>query len=574
LKNNSIKSELSTTIAPWAVNYYHDAFLPTDGKLMGRHSAGSSYLRAIAQEQYSELGVLIRNKNDQDSFMNLFKSFLKNDQKIDLTLIPSNLPELSNNFGGIFLGDPQLGNYSILRSNFGHHLYSLVGITHTTMSKGIMDFISEILIKPVQEWDSLICTSNCVKNSVDSLLIDYQKVLSDRIDIKNITLPELPIIPLGVHTEDFDFSEEDKLKTRQSMGIGPDDIALIFVGRLSFHAKAHHFPMYKALQEVAENYSGKKKIHLIQLGWFANDYISNIMKDDAKLICPDVECHFVDGLHQKNKNLVLSSSDIFISLTDNFQETFGLTPLEAMAAGKPVVVTDWDGYKDTVRNNEDGFTIPTISLRKGSGIDLIYNYFSNTINYDQYISFASQRVAVDIDHCIDKLKNLIDNPLLRKKMGENGKKRANKNFSWTSVMKSYCELRDHLDEKRNSIKLGQESSNYIKIYDPMSLFESYPTEILNKNHILKCKTDKKLSEDHYLFTSKSIKIVQNQNKLDGDYLELNPNIKVVNSIIDILLEKKHSLSEIYSLMNISENTINKTIIIMLKFDIIALEKKD
>ena len=49
------------------------------------------------------------------------------------------------------------------------------------------------------------------------------------------------------------------------------------------------------VSEVAENYSGKKKIHLIQLGWFANDYISNIMKDDAKLICPDVECHFVDG---------------------------------------------------------------------------------------------------------------------------------------------------------------------------------------------------------------------------------------------------------------------------------------
>ena len=101
---------------------------------MGRHSAGSSYLRAIAQEKYSELGVLIRNKNDQDSFMNLFKSFLKNDQKIDLTLIPSNLPELSNNFGGIFLGDPQLGNYSILRSNFGHHLYSLVAVSYTHLT--------------------------------------------------------------------------------------------------------------------------------------------------------------------------------------------------------------------------------------------------------------------------------------------------------------------------------------------------------------------------------------------------------------------------------------------------------
>jgi glycosyltransferase involved in cell wall biosynthesis len=30
-----------------------------------------------------------------------------------------------------------------------------------------------------------------------------------------------------------------------------------------------------------------------------------------------------------------------------------------MAAGIPVVVSDWDGYKDTVRDGVDGFRIPT-----------------------------------------------------------------------------------------------------------------------------------------------------------------------------------------------------------------------
>ena len=58
----------------------------------------------------------------------------------------------------------------------------------------------------------------------------------------------------------------------------------------------------------------------------------------------------------------LASSDIFISLSDNFQETFGITPLEGMASGLPVVVSDWDGYRDTVRDQIDGFTIPTITL--------------------------------------------------------------------------------------------------------------------------------------------------------------------------------------------------------------------
>tara|TARA_Y100001935_G_C17311322_1_gene516526 strand:+ start:1891 stop:3615 length:1725 start_codon:yes stop_codon:yes gene_type:complete len=571
-KSNIVENKIKKS--PWAVYYHNDAFIPSNGKLMGRHAAGSAFLRAIAKENYSEVGALVRNKVDQQNFINLFKSFLINDQKVDLKLFPWNLPYLSQEFGGIFIGDPSLGNYSILRSNFQHSQYSIVGITHTTMSKGIMDFIGDIIVKPVKEWDALICTSKCVKNSVDTLLSEYKNIISDRLEISNVTLPELPIIPLGVHSEDFNFSNEDKIKLRNKMGINPEDIALAFVGRLSFHAKAHHFPMYKALQEVAEKYNGQRKIHLIQIGWFANDYIANIIQGEAKLICPDVICHFVDGLDQNIKNLTLSSSNIFISLTDNFQETFGLTPLEGMAAGLPVVVTDWDGYKDTVRNNKDGYTIPTVTLEKGGGIDLIYNYYSDITNYDQYISFASQRVAVDIDICIKRIMELIENPDLRKKMGESGKKRAESNFSWGTIMNSYSDLRDNLNKKRDSINLKQDTKSYMEIYDPMNLFSSYPTETLNENHKFKVKMDTNISEDHYLFTSKSIQIVQNKNKLDSDYLELNPDIDVVNSIISILLKENLSLRDIYKKLSFSKKIVNKTIIIMLKFDIIAHDKSD
>jgi glycosyltransferase involved in cell wall biosynthesis len=43
---------------------------------------------------------------------------------------------------------------------------------------------------------------------------------------------------------------------------------------------------------------------------------------------------------------------------DNVQETFGLAPVEAMAAGLPLIVSDWDGMKDTV-TPDVGFRIPT-----------------------------------------------------------------------------------------------------------------------------------------------------------------------------------------------------------------------
>ena len=42
-------------------------------------------------------------------------------------------------------------------------------------------------------------------------------------------------------------------------------------------------------------------------------------------------------------------------------ETFGLTPIEGMAAGLPVLHLTENGYKSTVRQNTDGFRVKTIS---------------------------------------------------------------------------------------------------------------------------------------------------------------------------------------------------------------------
>ncbi len=54
-------------------------------------------------------------------------------------------------------------------------------------------------------------------------------------------------------------------------------------------------------------------------------------------------------------------------LIDNMQESFGLTPIEAMAAGLPRVISDWDGYRDSVQHGEDGFLIRTIQPPRDTG---------------------------------------------------------------------------------------------------------------------------------------------------------------------------------------------------------------
>ena len=64
------------------------------------------------------------------------------------------------------------------------------------------------------------------------------------------------------------------------------------------------------------------------------------------MLCPEVQLHVLDGRGEKVRREIWSAADIFVSLVDNIQETFGLAPLEAMAAGLPTVVSDWDGFRD------------------------------------------------------------------------------------------------------------------------------------------------------------------------------------------------------------------------------------
>ena len=237
------------------------------------------------------------------------------------------------------------------RSRYGDSLWSLCGITHTTASTRAMDAIANLLTAPVQPWDALVCTSSSVQNNVRRILEAEAEYLKKRLGASKICIPKLPIIPLGLHTEEFTRSRPAILKARQKLNINPEDIVVLFVGRLAFHAKAHPLVMYQALERASA--ATGRNIVLVECGWYASSNIQKAFKSAASTACPSVRCVFLDGRDPKQLSLSWESADIFCSLSDNIQETFGITPIEAMAAGLPVIVSDWDGYRDTVRDGID-----------------------------------------------------------------------------------------------------------------------------------------------------------------------------------------------------------------------------
>ena len=195
-----------------------------------------------------------------------------------------------------------------------------------------------------------------------------------------------------------------------------------------------------------------------------------------------MQVHFLDGRTPEVQQDIWSIGDIFISLADNIQETFGLTPIEAMASGLPVIVTDWNGYKESVRDEVDGFRIPTMMAPLGCGKSIAESFSSHRINYNNYIGNVAIMTSVDIEACSQALVRLLSNPELRQRMGENGRSRARQVYDWSVVIKAYEELWQY----QSDLRLFEQFRSGVQVPtvpnplcdNPCRRFAHYPTGFL------------------------------------------------------------------------------------------------
>jgi len=137
-----------------------------------------------------------------------------------------------------------------------------------------------------------------------------------------------------------------------------------------------------------------------------------------------------------NKALLYASADIFVSPVDNIQETFGLSILEAMASGLPVVASDWSGYRDLVVHGESGFLVRTIWNSEASHLaNIVAPLLNSRMNH-----FLAQQTVIDSDELYRYLKLLSGNKELRSGFGKIGRERVVSKFCWAVVVKQYEEV--------------------------------------------------------------------------------------------------------------------------------------
>lgn len=409
-----------------AIHFHPEAYTISGPKLMGRNAAGESFLRGFLRySQGDRFWVQVANPEHAKVFAEMASSA---GAKKPINAVERHALGALAEPGVLYLPGPGLGEHAWQRSlataNPGVPGWSLCGITHTTASARAMDAIVELLTAPVQPWDALICTSHAVKDNVERLLSAQGDYLRQRLGAQRSVIPKLPVIPLGIHTADFRFSDTKRAAARHQVGADTEALVVLYTGRLSFHAKAHPLAMYQALELAARQLKPGQKIVLVECGWHANEFIEKAFAEAAQLACPSVRTVFLDGRKAENRNTAWACADVFCSLSDNIQETFGIVPIEAMAAGLPVVVSDWDGYKDTVRHGIDGYRVPTLMPAAGLGADMAFRHALEIDNYDVYCGNTCSVVAVDVEKAAKFLSLLFASPALRQRCASKWVKRA------------------------------------------------------------------------------------------------------------------------------------------------------
>ena len=180
--------------------------------------------------------------------------------------------------GTVYWPAPGLDEQAWKRRFGSERDYSLCGVTHTVASATVVRALGQYLLAPTQPWDALVCTSTAVRTAVEHIIEQHADYLARRGGGRLRSPVRLAMIPLGVDCESYAPRVDDTVPgagpgarhtLHARLGIADGDLAALFVGRLSFHAKAHPTPLLLAAARAAQRAQGRT-VHLLLAGQFPN----------------------------------------------------------------------------------------------------------------------------------------------------------------------------------------------------------------------------------------------------------------------------------------------------------------
>lgn len=260
---------------------------------------------------------------------------------------------------------------------------------------------------------SRIDVEKSVVREADYIIAECPQDEADLIEHYDADPDKIVVIPCGFNTEEF--YPVCRNTARSILRIAENEKVLLQLGRMVPRKGVDNVIRAVSLlkqqgcscklvvvggeSEMAEDHPEMRRLRRIaEEGGVAGDVIFTGRKDRYAL------------------KYFYSAADIFV--TTPWYEPFGITPLEAMACGTPVIGANVGGIKFSVADGETGFLVP----------------------------------PADAGALAEKISLLLEDEELCSKMKRNGLKRVNELFTWKRVCDQLNELYHHVIESVYTMK--------------------------------------------------------------------------------------------------------------------------
>ncbi|MEK7497830.1 MAG: glycosyltransferase [Patescibacteria group bacterium] len=238
--------------------------------------------------------------------------------------------------------------------------------------------------------------SNWITSNSGQLLSDFGSITN--VELKS----KMSIIVYGIGSSKFKSDKSLGTITKKSLGISANTVVVLGVGRLV--AKKGFRYLIQASKEILKKYKAVKFI-LIGDGEERKS-LERLMSD----LGVSENYIFLGSVSYTKMNSYYNMSDIFVlpSVRDekgNLDDQ-SVAVMDAMACGKPVVTTDFAGYRAVVEHGKNGYLV----------------------------------AEKDYKGITKSLLKLIESKKLRLSMGENNKNKIANMFSWKKIGQQYKSL--------------------------------------------------------------------------------------------------------------------------------------
>ena len=256
---------------------------------------------------------------------------------------------------------------------------------------------------------------SAVIRNVDRLIAQCPTEQAELIDDYSADLTRVVVIPSAVNIDVF--KPEDRVAARRVAGVADDDFVVVYVGRMLPRKDVRNVVRGVAslLQLCRERqYPLTSKIKLLLVGGetaepdpIATPEIGVLQRLVVELGI-DEHVHFIGKRQQDSLRYYYSAGDV--AVTTPWYEPFGLTPLEGMACGRPVIGSAVGGITFTLVDGQTGFLVEPRN---------------------------PEMLAV-------RLYQSLTEPELREHMGRVARLRVEREFTWSTVARRTAHLYSEL----------------------------------------------------------------------------------------------------------------------------------